>query len=60
MGSHIKRMCKIDWKCIAAYPGEFYNAVNKPKYVCSKCLRVANDKAFLCAPVKLRKKKKKK
>jgi hypothetical protein len=53
-------MCKVDRKCISAYPDEFFDAVNKPKYVCKKCLRTASDKAFLCAPEKLKKKKKKK
>jgi hypothetical protein len=60
MGSHIKSMCKVDRKLIDKYPEEFFTAVNKPKYVCKKCLRAASDKAFLCSPKSLGKKKKKK
>ena len=60
MGTHIKRMCKVDRKLITEYPDEFIDAVNKPKYICMKCLRVASDKSYLCDPAKLKKKKKKK
>ena len=60
MATHIKRMCKVDRKLIDAFPDEFIDAVGKPKYICKKCLRVANDKTYLCDPVKLKKKKKKK
>jgi hypothetical protein len=60
MGTHIKRMCKLDRKLITEYPDEFIDAVAKPKYICKKCLRVARNKSYLCAPEKIRKKKKKK
>nr|WP_086939226.1 hypothetical protein [Thaumasiovibrio occultus] len=31
--------------------------VKKPKFVCEKCARVANDKAVLCSGAKLKKSK---
>ena len=59
MGTNIKRMCKVDRKLIDEFPEEFFAVVNKPKYICKKCLRVACDKTYLCDPAKLKKKKKK-
>ncbi|TNH72278.1 hypothetical protein CF141_14150 [Aeromonas hydrophila] len=30
--------------------------VRKPKFVCSKCARSANDKSYLCQPLRLKEK----
>ena len=31
--------------------------VRKPKFVCGKCARSANDKSYLCQPLRLKRKK---
>jgi hypothetical protein len=33
------------------------SVVNKPKYVCAKCARAANEKEIVCKPVKIKIKK---
>ncbi|MCG8569926.1 MAG: hypothetical protein MJB14_07275 [Spirochaetes bacterium] len=51
-----KKLCKIakeDW--VKNNQNEFYEIAKKPKYYCTKCIRAASDKSWLCKPKKLEK-----
>lgn len=56
MADEIKRMCKWDKKKVKKDPSGFAAAVLDPKYLCSKCVHVANSKKLLCDPVALKQK----
>ena len=44
----IKKLCGIKKADYDSLQKEIFNIVKKPSYICSKCLRVANDKKHLC------------
>lgn len=48
MGNDVKRMCKWNKKKLKDSPDAFAKMVKKPTHVCTKCLRVANNKKNLC------------
>jgi hypothetical protein len=48
-------ICTWDREVRQRLMGEaLYGLVSKPKFVCKKCFRVANDKSLLCKSVKLK------
>ena len=49
-----KELCKIQELLIRKNPDEYAELVNKPKYLCKRCGRVANKKKSLCKPVRLK------
>ena len=54
-----KRLCKLVSDGILKDDLKAYKKlVNKPKYVCKKCGRVANDEDSLCKPKKMKSGKK--
>lgn len=53
----IKELCKIRAKEFDLYYDDIVKIVRKPKYICSKCLRVAKKESLLCTPVEIKKKK---
>jgi len=59
MSDNIKRMCKWTRKKLKKDLSSFSDAVDEPRYVCTKCIRVANSKKQLCTPEALTKKAKK-
>lgn len=52
-----KELCKIEEVAIRRDLEAHMKLVNKPKYICKKCGRVANKKKSLCKPTKLKKPK---
>lgn len=44
----IKKLCDIKKTDFDKYKNELVTIVNNPKYICKKCLRVANSKKYLC------------
>ena len=57
MSSDNKRMCEWNRKKLKKELSDFTDAVEDPRYVCEKCIRVAHRKKHLCTPVALEKKK---
>ena len=53
----MKSLCDLTKKEIENDIENIMTMVNKPKYVCVKCARAANDKKFVCKPVKIKLKK---
>jgi hypothetical protein len=54
MAKKEKRMCKWDEKDLDANFDKFTAIVGNPKFVCKKCLRVADKKKWLHKPVPLK------
>ena len=48
-----KKMCKIGKDDFRKNEEAVIAQVLSPKYICTKCLRVASDKKLLCKPRKL-------
>jgi len=46
-----KSFCDLSKDEIAEKLDEIISLVNKPKYICRKCARAANEKTHLCKPV---------
>lgn len=44
----IKKLCEIKKEDYKFYEEEILKIVQNPLFICKKCLRVANDKKFLC------------
>jgi len=49
-----KPLCKIEKSDIEEHFNELAAIVAEPKYLCSKCARVATKKSYLCKPVKIK------
>ncbi len=48
-----KTLCKWKKKEIEKGLHELVHIVDKPRFACKDCARVAHDKGYLCKPVKL-------
>ena len=48
--------CDLDKAYIKKNIDEIISLTNKPKYICTKCVRVANEEVHLCKPVKIKSK----
>lgn len=48
-----KSLCKWKKKDIEKNVHELIQIVDKPRYLCKDCARVAHDKGFLCKPINL-------
>ncbi len=53
MGDKNKALCKWTKRQYVKQIDDLRDIVSKPVYLCKDCGRVANDKKWLCKPVKL-------
>lgn len=44
----IKKLCGIKKDQFDSLKKEIINIVSEPTFICKKCLRVANEKRYLC------------
>ncbi|MDA3798315.1 MAG: hypothetical protein PF692_04450 [Kiritimatiellae bacterium] len=51
----VLKMCHLKKSTLKDHFDEVVDIVSQPKYICKKCLRIANDKSLLCKPKKLTK-----
>lgn len=47
-----KKLCELK-KLLKKDLAEYIINVNQPKFVCTKCGRVANEKKLVCSPAKM-------
>jgi hypothetical protein len=47
-------LCKLDKHDMEERMDDIAPIVSEPKYICSKCARVAKKKKYLCKPVKIK------
>lgn len=50
----IKPLCAWKKSDIEAHAKKLIKIVKKPKFICTKCARVAKEKAFLCHAKKIK------
>ena len=50
-----KSFCDLEKDYIKKHLDEIVSLTDKPKYICAKCARVANEDIHLCKPVKMKK-----
>lgn len=51
----MKTLCKLGKNDVSKDLKKIVKIVKKPKFICEKCARVAKEKKYLCAPIKLKK-----
>jgi hypothetical protein len=51
----MKELCKLKKDEYPKNIKKIIKIVKKPKFICEKCARVANDKKYLCDPIPLKK-----
>lgn len=51
----IKKLCGLKKDDIEKHTKKIVKIVSKPKFICEKCARVANDEKYLCHPMPLKK-----
>ena len=49
----MKTLCELEKKDLEKNLVEIAKLVNKPKYICGRCARAANDKDLVCKPAKI-------
>lgn len=50
----MKELCKLKKDELSKNIKKILKIVKKPKFICEKCARVANDKKYLCEPKKMK------
>ncbi len=50
----ITQLCALKKADIEKHTQKIIKIVKKPKFICTKCARVAKDKAFLCSAKKMK------
>ena len=48
-----RSLCKWKKKEIEKGVHELAHIIDKPRFICKDCARAANDKGYLCKPIKL-------
>lgn len=51
----MKELCKLRKSDFSKNLKKIVKIVKKPKFICDKCARVANEKHYLCSPATLKK-----
>lgn len=51
-----KTFCDLTKDYIAKHLDEIILLIDKPKFICRKCARAANESTHLCKPVKIKNK----
>ncbi len=49
----MKELCKLKKNDLIAHLEKIIKITNKPKFICTKCARVAKEKKYLCNPEKM-------
>lgn len=47
-------LCDWSRKHIEKHSGRLTDIIREPRYYCRKCARAANEKKYLCKPVKIK------
>jgi hypothetical protein len=47
-------LCALKKSDIEKHGKKIMKIVKKPKFICTKCARVAKEKEFLCSPFKMK------
>ncbi len=47
-------LCKLDKHDMEERIPDIVSLVSEPKFICSKCARVAKNKKYLCKPIKIK------
>jgi len=50
----MKELCKLKKGDVASNLKSIIALTEKPKFICTKCARVANEKKYLCEPTKMK------
>jgi hypothetical protein len=50
----MKSLCECSKKEVEKRLAEIMRLVDRPRYICCKCARAANDKELLCKPRKIK------
>jgi len=44
----IKKLCGVKKSVFNLHKEEIVNITKKPRFICKKCMRVSNEKKYLC------------
>ncbi len=50
----LTQLCALKKSDIEKHTKKIIKIVKHPKFICTKCARVAKEKAFLCHPMKIK------
>ncbi len=53
MGAEFDSLCDVSKSTLRDHLDEIARLVDRPRFICRKCARVANQKRYLCKPTRL-------